>query len=154
VIDTVGAMPPDTLHGRNIFTAWLGEHSAAAARRRFGAANIATYDTPDHVDPVPAPQTMVGDPQQGVGVRRQINPDDIGLFVHDMIDEAGILVAEAVVILAPDMRGEKKKGRAMQRNRRGSYARPTIYGYTHSEIQTRAPDQAPTARRAASARGC
>ena len=35
------------LRGRNIFTAWLGEHSAAAARRRFSAARIPTYETPE-----------------------------------------------------------------------------------------------------------
>ena len=47
VIDTIGEMPHDFLRGRNIFTAWLGEHSAAAARRRFDAAHIATYETPE-----------------------------------------------------------------------------------------------------------
>ncbi len=47
VIDTVTAASPDALRGRNIFTAWLGEHSAAAARRRFGAAQIPTYETPE-----------------------------------------------------------------------------------------------------------
>ena len=47
VIDSIGEMPHDLLCGRNIFTAWLGEHSAAAARRRFDAAHIATYDTPE-----------------------------------------------------------------------------------------------------------
>src|SRR6202521_3904616 len=34
----------------------------------------------DHVDPVPAPQAVVGDPEQGIGVRRQIDPNDVGLF--------------------------------------------------------------------------
>jgi acetyltransferase len=34
-------------HGRNLFTAWLGEHSARAARRLFADANIASYETPD-----------------------------------------------------------------------------------------------------------
>ena len=47
VIDTIAAAPADLLRGRNVFTAWLGEHSAAAARRRFEAARIATYDTPE-----------------------------------------------------------------------------------------------------------
>jgi len=47
VIDAVGAMPHDMLHGRNIFTAWLGEQSAAAARHRFSAARIPTYDSPE-----------------------------------------------------------------------------------------------------------
>ena len=47
VIDLVAAVPPEVRHGRNIFTAWLGESSAAVARRLFSAAHIATYDTPD-----------------------------------------------------------------------------------------------------------
>jgi acetyltransferase len=33
--------------GHNLYTAWLGEHAAQAARRRFAEAHIATYDTPD-----------------------------------------------------------------------------------------------------------
>jgi acetyltransferase len=32
---------------RNVFTAWLGEESAAAARRLFAEARIATYQTPE-----------------------------------------------------------------------------------------------------------
>jgi acetyltransferase len=35
------------LHGRNLFTAWLGEHSARGARRLFANARIASYETPD-----------------------------------------------------------------------------------------------------------
>jgi acetyltransferase len=35
------------LVGRNVFTAWLGEHSAAAARQRFAEAHIPTYETPE-----------------------------------------------------------------------------------------------------------
>ena len=49
---------------------------------------------------------MVGNPEQGVCVGWKIDSDDIGLLVGDQIDEAGVLMAEAVVILAPDMRGE------------------------------------------------
>ena len=46
---------------------------------------------------------MVGDPEQRVGVRRQIDANDVGLLVGDKIDEAGILMAEAVMVLPPDM---------------------------------------------------
>jgi len=46
VIDTA-AHPANHLRGRNIFTAWLGEQSAAPARRQFEAAHIPTYDTPE-----------------------------------------------------------------------------------------------------------
>ena len=47
VIDALAAIPPSTRQGRNIFTAWLGEQSATAARRLFNAARIATYATQD-----------------------------------------------------------------------------------------------------------
>ena len=61
----------------------------------------------DHVDVVAAAQTVVGDRQQAVCIGRQIDAHDIGFLVGDVIDEAGILVGEAVVVLAPDMRGEQ-----------------------------------------------
>ncbi|HEV2551454.1 MAG TPA: bifunctional acetate--CoA ligase family protein/GNAT family N-acetyltransferase [Stellaceae bacterium] len=48
VIDTLAAEPPATMLGRNLLTAWLGESAASAARERFAAARIATYDTPDN----------------------------------------------------------------------------------------------------------
>src|SRR6516165_6816829 len=47
VIDTVAAAKPSELRGRNVITAWLGEHSARAARQLFAEARIATYETPD-----------------------------------------------------------------------------------------------------------
>jgi acetyltransferase len=47
VIDTVAAAGPAPLRGRNVITAWLGEHSARAARQLFANARIATYETPD-----------------------------------------------------------------------------------------------------------
>ena len=57
----------------------------------------------DDVDVVAAAQAVVGDRKQAVGVGRQIDADDFRLLVHDVVDEARILVAEAVVVLAPDM---------------------------------------------------
>jgi len=45
VVEVLARIPADRLRGRNIFTAWLGEHSAAAARQRFNTARIPTYDT-------------------------------------------------------------------------------------------------------------
>lgn len=47
VIDTIAAAEPDRLRGRNVITAWLGEHSVRAARQRFAKARIATYETPE-----------------------------------------------------------------------------------------------------------
>ena len=50
---------------------------------------------------------MVGHREQCVGVGRQVNADDVGLLVGDVVDEARILMAEAVVVLAPYVRGEE-----------------------------------------------
>ena len=61
----------------------------------------------DHVDVVAAPQAVVGDAQQRVGVRRQVDADHLGLLVDHVVDEARVLVAEAVVVLPPDVRGEQ-----------------------------------------------
>jgi acetyltransferase len=47
VIDTIAAAKPEALRGRNVITAWLGEHSAHTARQRFANARIASYETPD-----------------------------------------------------------------------------------------------------------
>ena len=61
----------------------------------------------DHVDVVAAAQAVVGDRQQRVRVRRQVDADDLRLLVRHVVDEARVLVREAVVVLAPDVRGEQ-----------------------------------------------
>ncbi len=61
----------------------------------------------DHVDVVTAAQHVIGGGQQSVGVRRHVDPDDLGTLVEDVVDEAGVLVREAVVVLTPDVRGEE-----------------------------------------------
>ena len=57
----------------------------------------------DQVDVVAAAQAMIRHRQEAVCVGRQIDAHDVGFLVGDMIDEAGILVGEAVVVLPPDM---------------------------------------------------
>ena len=57
----------------------------------------------DDVHVVAAAQAVVGDRQQRVGVGRQVHPDHLGLLVHDVVDEARVLMREAVVVLAPDV---------------------------------------------------
>jgi acetyltransferase len=47
VIDTAAALPEAARHGRNLFTAWLGAHSATPARALFNAARVPTYETPE-----------------------------------------------------------------------------------------------------------
>ena len=57
----------------------------------------------DEIDVIAAAEAVVGDGEQRVGVRREINADDVSLFVGDVIDEPGILMREAVVILPPNV---------------------------------------------------
>src|SRR5581483_1981906 len=61
----------------------------------------------DDIDSVIRAQTMIRNPKQAIGVRWQIDPYDVRLFVGHEVDETGILVTESVVVLTPDMRGEK-----------------------------------------------
>ena len=56
---------------------------------------------------VPAPQAVVRHREQRIGVRRQIDADDLGLLVDHMVDETRVLVAEAVMVLPPDVTGEE-----------------------------------------------
>jgi hypothetical protein len=57
----------------------------------------------DDVHVVAAAQAVVHHRQQTVRVGRQIDADHLGLLVHDQVDQAGILVREAVVVLPPDV---------------------------------------------------
>jgi hypothetical protein len=41
----------------------------------------------DHIDAVPTTQTMIGHPEQRVGVGWHIDPDNVGLFVADIVDK-------------------------------------------------------------------
>ena len=61
----------------------------------------------DQVDVIPAPEAVIGHAKQAIGVWRQINSNDFGAFVRDMIDEAWILMGKSVVILPPHQRGEQ-----------------------------------------------
>ncbi len=61
----------------------------------------------DDVDEIAARQALACDTQQGVGIRRQIDAHEVCLLVDHEIDEARILVGEAVVILPPHMGREQ-----------------------------------------------
>ena len=61
----------------------------------------------DDVHVVAAAEAVVEDRQQAVRVGRQVDADDAGFLVDDVVEEAGVLVGEAVVILLPDMGGEQ-----------------------------------------------
>src|SRR5690606_33803862 len=73
----------------------------------------------DDIDVVPASEAVVHDGKQTVGVGGKIDANDLGLLVDDVIYESGILMAESVVVLTPDMRGQKiveRGDRAAPRN--------------------------------------
>ena len=62
----------------------------------------------DHdVDVVAAAQAVVCHRQERVGVGRQVDPDHLRFLVHNVVDESRVLMAEAVVVLAPDMGAEE-----------------------------------------------
>ena len=55
------------------------------------------------IDIVAAAQAVISHRKKRVRVWWQVDADDIGFLVHDMIDESGVLVGEAVVVLSPDV---------------------------------------------------
>ena len=62
----------------------------------------------DDVNVVGAVQAMVGDGKEAINVRGQVNPCHRWTFVQDYIEEARILVGKAVMVLAPDGRGNQQ----------------------------------------------
>ena len=61
----------------------------------------------DNVDVVAAAQAVVHHRQQAIGIRRQVDPDHLRLFVDHVVDEPRVLVREAVVVLSPDVTREE-----------------------------------------------
>ena len=61
----------------------------------------------DDVHVMPTAQAMIEHRQEAIGVRRQIDPNDVRLLVDHVIEEAGVLMGEAIVVLLPDVRGEQ-----------------------------------------------
>ena len=61
----------------------------------------------DDVDVMAAAQAVVHDGEQAIGIGRKIDAHDLRLLVDDVVNEAGVLVGEAVVVLAPDVGGEE-----------------------------------------------
>ena len=60
-----------------------------------------------HVHVVAAAQAVVGHRQQAVGVRWEVDPDDVGLLVHHVVEEPWVLMGEAVVVLLPHVGREE-----------------------------------------------
>ena len=65
------------------------------------------FASDDDIHVIAAAQAVIGDRQEGIGIRRQIDAHDLRFFVDHVIDKAGVLVTEAVVILPPDVRGQQ-----------------------------------------------
>src|SRR5205807_6148111 len=55
----------------------------------------------DQIDVVAAAQAVVGDREQAVRVRRQVDASHLSLLGDQGIDETGTLVREPVVVVAP-----------------------------------------------------
>src|SRR5262249_22307611 len=69
----------------------------------FEPLRLRLFSSDDHIDEVAAAEAEIGDREQRVGVGWQIDPDYVGLLVHDVVDEAGVLVREPVMVLTPYM---------------------------------------------------
>jgi hypothetical protein len=61
----------------------------------------------DDINIVMAAQAVIGGGQQAVDIRRQVDASDMGILVHHHVQESGILVGEAVVVLAPHGGGDE-----------------------------------------------
>lgn len=54
----------------------------------------------DYVDVVRATEAVIGDREQAVRIWRQVDADDLWALVANNIQETGILMSEAIVILS------------------------------------------------------
>src|ERR1700730_10810190 len=61
----------------------------------------------DYIYVVPTAQAAIANKKQCIRVGWQVDADNIYLFVHHMIDEAGVLVAETVMVLPPNVRRQQ-----------------------------------------------
>ena len=61
----------------------------------------------DDVDVVLAAEAVVADREQAVGVGRQVDAHDAGALIRHHVEEAGVLVREPVVVLAPDQAADQ-----------------------------------------------
>src|SRR5579864_4738851 len=61
----------------------------------------------NHIHVVATPQAVIGNRKQRVRVGRQVHADDVSLLVDHVIDKAGVLVRETVMVLPPHVRCEQ-----------------------------------------------
>jgi hypothetical protein len=62
----------------------------------------------DDIDVVVAAQAVIGNGQEAIGIRGQIDARDGRALVHHQVKEARILVRESIVILPPHRRGDEQ----------------------------------------------
>ena len=98
---TSGSVPWSLLAQSQMPTPFV-QWSIASSMFRYCKVHLLVGD--DDVDVVDAVEAMVGDRQQAVGVRRQVDAHHVGALVGDHVEEARVLVGEAVVVLSPDQR--------------------------------------------------
>lgn len=60
----------------------------------------------DHIEVARAAQAVIRDAQQTIRVRRQVDAGDFRALIRHQVQEAGILVSEAVMVLAPNRRSD------------------------------------------------
>ncbi len=77
----------------------LGLFSGQPLQRRLFAGH-------DHIYSVVGAEAVIHRAQKAVRVRGKVDPDDVGLLVDHQVEEPGILMAEAVMVLPPDVRAE------------------------------------------------
>src|ERR1700675_2601648 len=61
----------------------------------------------DYIHVVPAAEAVISHGKKCIRVGRQIDTYDVRFLVRDVIDEAGVLVREPVMVLTPDMRRQQ-----------------------------------------------
>ena len=74
----------------------------------------------DDVEVVARAQAMIRDAQQAIRVGRQVDAHHVRALVGDDVEEAGVLMREAVVILAPDERRDQQIDRRDRRRQPSS----------------------------------
>ena len=97
---TRSGSPPSSLLAQSQMPMPLVQWLIAACMSMILQVQLLVAD--DHVHVVHAAQAMVGDREQGIHVGRKINARDRRALVEHHVEETGILVGEAVVILPPD----------------------------------------------------
>lgn len=90
----------------------LGPDAGALGAVRDGLVHVQVLQVvllvrDDDVDVVDGPQAVVHDGQQAVAVGGQVDAHHLGALVGHQVEEAGVLVREAVVVLSPDDRGQE-----------------------------------------------